>query len=102
MMPVASMIQATHGQAPAARMNIMLRFAFASFPSQTHFLGVKQIVEPANHRACIKCCDDPADCQSSSKGALKLSLSELYTDYNSCAAHPHCPKVIPGKYFHCA
>jgi len=46
-----------------------------------HFV---EIVEPAKKRACIKCCDDPADCQKSSK------------------VHPHCPKVIPGKYFNCA
>jgi len=42
-----------------------------------------EVVEPARSRACIKCCDDPADCPTNmdTKG---------------------CPNVIPGDYFYCA
>ncbi|KIM76814.1 hypothetical protein PILCRDRAFT_826024 [Piloderma croceum F 1598] len=60
---------------------------YDNHPGESICLGYKhyvEIVEPASRRACIKCCDDPTDCQPSSK------------------VHPHCPTVIPGKYFNCA
>ncbi|EGO05286.1 hypothetical protein SERLA73DRAFT_44150 [Serpula lacrymans var. lacrymans S7.3] len=41
-----------------------------------------ELVEPAGPRACIKCCDDPADCPTNKD-----------TD--------GCPNVIPGNYFNC-
>ncbi|GLB44856.1 putative 3-oxo-5-alpha-steroid 4-dehydrogenase [Lyophyllum shimeji] len=41
-----------------------------------------ELVEPAGPRACIRCCDDPADCP---------------TDKDTQG----CPKVIPGNYFDC-
>lgn len=42
-----------------------------------------ELVEPAGPRACIKCCDDPADCPTN-----KDTLG--------------CPNVIKGDYFDCA
>jgi len=45
-----------------------------------HFV---EIVEPAGPRACIRCCDDPADCV-------------VTRDTEGCVA------VIPGNYFDCA
>ncbi|KAL1735037.1 hypothetical protein EV714DRAFT_280664 [Schizophyllum commune] len=41
-----------------------------------------ELVEPAGNRACIKCCDDPADCP---------------VDKDTQG----CPNVIPGNYFWC-
>ncbi|KIM71379.1 hypothetical protein PILCRDRAFT_830381 [Piloderma croceum F 1598] len=60
---------------------------YYNHPGESICLGYKhyiEIVEPASRRACIKCCNDPTDCQPSSK------------------VHPHCPTIIPGKYFNCA
>jgi len=42
-----------------------------------------ELVEPAGPRACIKCCDDPADCPTNKDQS-------------------GCPDVIPGNYFNCA
>ncbi|KAL0945467.1 hypothetical protein HGRIS_000956 [Hohenbuehelia grisea] len=42
-----------------------------------------EIVEPSGPRACLKCCNDPADCPTN-------------RDTQGC------PAVIPGNYFHCA
>jgi len=42
-----------------------------------------ELIEPAGSRACIKCCDDPADCP-------------LQFDTTGCET------VIPGNYFNCA
>ncbi|EUC55074.1 cytochrome P450 family protein, partial [Rhizoctonia solani AG-3 Rhs1AP] len=41
-----------------------------------------ELVEPAGRRACIRCCDDPADCP--------LTMDTL-----------GCQTVIPGNYFDC-
>ncbi|KAH8810504.1 hypothetical protein DL96DRAFT_1627373 [Flagelloscypha sp. PMI_526] len=41
-----------------------------------------ELVEPRGPRACIKCCDDPADCP------VNIDTSG-------------CPAVIPGNYFTC-
>ncbi|ETW86776.1 hypothetical protein HETIRDRAFT_58748 [Heterobasidion irregulare TC 32-1] len=41
-----------------------------------------ELVEPAGPRACIRCCDDPADCPTNTDTA-------------------GCPNVIPGNYFNC-
>jgi len=41
-----------------------------------------ELMEPAGPRACIRCCDDPADCPTN-------------TDTSGC------PNVIPGNYFDC-
>ncbi|KAG8732081.1 hypothetical protein FRC12_019449, partial [Ceratobasidium sp. 428] len=41
-----------------------------------------ELVEPAQRRACIRCCDDPADC-------------DLSKDTQGCLA------VVPGSYFDC-
>jgi len=41
-----------------------------------------ELVEPADKRACIKCCDDPVDCP-------------LNKDTSGC------PAVISGNYFNC-
>ncbi|KAH8832181.1 hypothetical protein DL96DRAFT_1459642 [Flagelloscypha sp. PMI_526] len=41
-----------------------------------------ELVEPRGPRACIKCCDDPADCP--------VNIDES-----------GCPSVIPGNYFTC-
>ncbi|KAJ7136767.1 hypothetical protein C8R44DRAFT_608577 [Mycena epipterygia] len=41
-----------------------------------------EIVEPSGLRACIRCCNDPADCPTN-------------RDTQGC------PNVIPGKYFDC-
>ncbi|KAJ6461068.1 hypothetical protein C8R45DRAFT_538139 [Mycena sanguinolenta] len=41
-----------------------------------------ELVEPAGPRACIKCCDDPADCPTNKDTQ-------------------GCPVVIPGNYFNC-
>ncbi|KAF8071583.1 hypothetical protein FPV67DRAFT_1481886 [Lyophyllum atratum] len=41
-----------------------------------------ELVEPAGPRACIRCCDDPADCP-------------VNRDTQGC------PNVIPGNYFNC-
>jgi len=41
-----------------------------------------ELVEPADLRACIKCCDDPADCPTNKDTS-------------------GCPAVIPGNYFNC-
>ncbi|KAF8219335.1 hypothetical protein L208DRAFT_1341345 [Tricholoma matsutake] len=41
-----------------------------------------ELVEPAGPRACIKCCDDPADCPSNKD-------------------KEGCPNVITGNYFNC-
>ncbi|KAF7368805.1 Allergen protein [Mycena venus] len=41
-----------------------------------------ELVEPAGPRACIKCCDDPADCPTNKDTQ-------------------GCPAVIPGNYFNC-
>lgn len=41
-----------------------------------------ELVEPAGHRACIRCCED----------------------FNDCPVHldtAGCPNVIPGNYFNC-
>lgn len=37
-----------------------------------------ELVEPAGPRACIKCCDDPADCPTN-KGMLLASLLPPYS-----------------------
>ncbi|GAB1526586.1 hypothetical protein RhiTH_009754 [Rhizoctonia solani] len=42
-----------------------------------------ELIEPAGQRACIRCCDDPADCP--------LTMDTL-----------GCQTVIPGNYFDCA
>ncbi|CAE7179433.1 unnamed protein product [Rhizoctonia solani] len=42
-----------------------------------------ELVEPAGRRACIRCCDDPADCP--------LTMDTL-----------GCQNVIPGNYSDCA
>ncbi|GLB44835.1 hypothetical protein LshimejAT787_1801720 [Lyophyllum shimeji] len=41
-----------------------------------------ELVEPAGPRACIRCCEDPADCPLGKDTA-------------------GCPRVIPGNYFNC-
>jgi len=41
-----------------------------------------EIVEPSGPRACIKCCDDPADCPTNKD-------------------EDGCPEVISGNYFNC-
>lgn len=41
-----------------------------------------ELVEPAGPRACIKCCDDPADCPTNKDTQ-------------------GCPSVISGNYFNC-
>ncbi|KAI0027945.1 hypothetical protein K488DRAFT_60013 [Vararia minispora EC-137] len=41
-----------------------------------------ELVEPAGPRACIKCCDDPADCPTNKDTQ-------------------GCPAVISGNYFNC-
>ncbi|KAJ7513057.1 hypothetical protein B0H11DRAFT_1787839 [Mycena galericulata] len=41
-----------------------------------------EIVEPGERRACIRCCEDPADCLTSKDTQ-------------------GCPNVIPGQYFDC-
>ncbi|KAH8810508.1 hypothetical protein DL96DRAFT_1561737 [Flagelloscypha sp. PMI_526] len=41
-----------------------------------------ELVEPSGSRACLKCCDDPADCPVNKDTA-------------------GCPAVIPGNYFNC-
>jgi len=41
-----------------------------------------ELVEPRGPRACIKCCDDPADCPTNKDTQ-------------------GCPNVIPGNYFNC-
>ncbi|KAI0090948.1 hypothetical protein BDY19DRAFT_984033 [Irpex rosettiformis] len=54
-------------------------------PQGSQCLGYKhyvELVEPRGPRACIKCCDDPADCPT-------------YKDTQGC------PNVIPGNYFNC-
>ncbi|KAF7331420.1 Allergen protein [Mycena kentingensis (nom. inval.)] len=55
-------------------------------PEGSVCLGYKhyvELVEPSDKRACIKCCDDPADCP-------------LDKDTQGC------PAVIKGNYFDCA
>ncbi|TRM63490.1 hypothetical protein BD626DRAFT_494496 [Schizophyllum amplum] len=54
-------------------------------PQGSVCLGYKhyvELVEPAGNRACLKCCDDPADCP------VSMDTSG-------------CPTVIPGDYFWC-
>ncbi|KAJ7589915.1 hypothetical protein C8J56DRAFT_825972 [Mycena floridula] len=54
-------------------------------PEGSVCLGYKhyvELVEPADNRACIKCCDDPADCPTNKDTA-------------------GCPQVISGNYFNC-
>ncbi|KAK7052502.1 hypothetical protein R3P38DRAFT_2860684 [Favolaschia claudopus] len=54
-------------------------------PKGSVCLGYKhyvELVEPGDRRACIKCCDDPADCP-------------LNKDQSGC------PAVISGNYFNC-
>ncbi|KAF4609562.1 hypothetical protein D9613_012294 [Agrocybe pediades] len=41
-----------------------------------------ELLEPLGPRACIRCCDDPADCPTSKDTS-------------------GCPNVIPGNYFNC-
>ncbi|KAA1471432.1 hypothetical protein DENSPDRAFT_837423 [Dentipellis sp. KUC8613] len=41
-----------------------------------------ELVEPSDNRACIKCCDDAADCPTNKDTQ-------------------GCPAVIPGNYFNC-
>jgi len=47
------------------------------------FNNYVELIEPAGPRACIRCCDDPADCP-------------VTMDTDGCEA------VIPGNYFNCA
>jgi len=54
-------------------------------PAGSQCLGYNhyvELVEPSDRRACIKCCDNSADCP------LNLDTSG-------------CPAVIPGNYFNC-
>ncbi|KAJ7833367.1 hypothetical protein B0H14DRAFT_1166573 [Mycena olivaceomarginata] len=54
-------------------------------PQGSVCLGYKhyvELVEPAGPRACIKCCDDPADCPTNKDTQ-------------------GCPAVIQGNYFNC-
>ena len=54
-------------------------------PAGSQCLGYKhyvELVEPRGPRACIKCCDDPADCPTNKDTQ-------------------GCPNVIPGNYFNC-
>lgn len=73
-------------------------------PQGSVCLGYKhyvELVEPADKRACIKCCDDPADCPLN-KGqcsahclASKERLADIFIDTQGC------PAVIKGNYFNC-
>ncbi|KII93940.1 hypothetical protein PLICRDRAFT_49935 [Plicaturopsis crispa FD-325 SS-3] len=54
-------------------------------PKGSVCLGYKhyvELLEPAGNRACIKCCDDAADCPTNKDTS-------------------GCPAVIPGNYFNC-
>ncbi|KAH9043693.1 hypothetical protein EDB85DRAFT_711319 [Lactarius pseudohatsudake] len=54
-------------------------------PQGSICLGYKhyvEILEPAGPRACLKCCDDPADCPTNKDTQ-------------------GCPNVIQGNYFNC-
>ncbi|KAH8998768.1 hypothetical protein EDB86DRAFT_2909993 [Lactarius hatsudake] len=54
-------------------------------PQGSICLGYKhyvEILEPAGPRACLKCCDDPADCPTNKDTQ-------------------GCPNVIKGNYFNC-
>ena len=61
-----------------------------------------ELVEPAGPRACIKCCDDPADCPTNKGmcGCLRLTAS-LVAD-RAVPDTQGCPNVIKGNYFNCA
>jgi hypothetical protein len=50
-----------------------------SFYRYQHYV---ELVEPAERRACIKCCDNAADCPTNKDTQ-------------------GCPTVIPGNYFNC-
>ncbi|KAH8828710.1 hypothetical protein DL96DRAFT_1526488 [Flagelloscypha sp. PMI_526] len=61
------------------------QYSSSGNPKGSKCLGYKhyvELVEPAQNRACIKCCDDPKDCPTNlpTKG---------------------CPAVIKGDYFDC-
>ena len=72
-----------------------------------------ELVEPAGPRACIKCCDDPADCPTnkgecirwqSSWNLLPCNLPGQWTYADVILLHTDtqgCPAVISGNYFNC-
>ena len=65
--------------------------------SYAHYV---ELVEPADKRACIKCCDNNDDCPLSTGEFGCLSGKD--GSYTSCLEDTSgCPKVIPGKYFNC-
>jgi hypothetical protein len=65
--------------------------------SYNHYV---ELVEPGGNRACIKCCDDPADCP--------LDRGTTVSFIVSCPAltvridTQGCQSVIPGNYFDCS
>lgn len=72
-------------------------------PQGSQCLGYKhyvELLEPAANRACIKCCDDPADCPTN-KGTqsrprfFRFRLIAVVVDTQGC------PAVIKGNYFNC-
>lgn len=60
-----------------------------------------ELVEPAGPRACIKCCDDPADCPSN-KGKYISATIVFWLYFNAFSSDKEgCPNVITGNYFNC-
>ena len=62
-----------------------------------------ELLEPAGPRACIRCCQDPADCPTD-KGKLPqvdYCLFSFFFEWRSFSDTDGCPAVIPGNYFDC-
>ena len=75
-------------------------------PQGSQCLGYKhyvELVEPAGPRACIKCCDDPADCPTNKGASLSkiVALSDIVSKILSYLDTQGCPNVVHGNYFNC-
>lgn len=60
-----------------------------------------ELVEPAGNRACIKCCDDPADCPTNKGAATCIFSRNFNDDLKPPIDTQGCPNVIKGNYFNC-
>ena len=60
-----------------------------------------ELLEPAGPRACIRCCQDPADCPTNMGKVLRPELLFFFFNWVFLIDTQGCPAVIPGNYFNC-
>ena len=61
-----------------------------------------ELVEPAELRACIRCCNDPDDCPTDmGKAHMDYCCCFFLSEWRFLLDTSGCPAVIPGNYFDC-